>query len=239
MMRSRSQVYRYIPPLIMVAIGVVLLWRGIDPAQMQTWFLSFGSTAPIMFVAAGVVLMSICVPKTVMSITAGALFGTWWGSGLMLITGISAAMMNYVIGRWWLSDSRASKATKPVNEDELIPTIRQMAADANFGAHLLIRLSPVPTMVISYLMGACRAKIAPYAWAAAVAMIPQMLWVHSGTVANLAGESTTSPARWVSVAVAVVGGVLVSVLIPREVARRWEVARRLRETQPIEGAPTA
>ncbi|WP_165440510.1 TVP38/TMEM64 family protein [Rubripirellula amarantea] len=234
MMRSRSQVYRYIPPLMMVAIGTTLLCRGFELRNIHDWVDSFGATAPIVFVAVGVILMSLFVPKTVMSITAGAMFGTGWGSGLMLVTALLAAALNYMIGRLWVSGSSATdeNQSKSVPAGDIISTMRQMAADANFAGHLLLRLSPVPTMIISYTMGACHAKIVPYIVAAAVAMIPQILWVHSGTASHLIGDADASPEKWTSIALAVVGGLLVSVLIPRE------VLRRLRDSRTIEGAAT-
>ena len=103
-----------------------------------------------------------------------------------------------------------------------------MAAGAGFGLHLLVRLSPVPTMVISYAMGACRARQLPYLFAAAVAVIPQILWVHSGTAATLASDSSTTTAQWVSIALAITGGLLVAVIVPRE------ALKRIRENHPSE-----
>ena len=188
---------------------------GLDAAEFKRWLDSFGVLAAPLFVIIGVVLMSICVPKTMMSVLAGALFGTAWGSGLMVITAIIAAMSNYVIGRVFMGNAIQEREHR-----EIVRTIIKMAAESNFGEHLLIRLSPVPTMIVSYLMGACRARLAPYTWAVVVAMLPQILWVHSGTAATLAGNGTTTTARLVSIVIAFLVAVVLSLWIPQQALKR-------------------
>ncbi|KAA1260802.1 SNARE associated Golgi protein [Rubripirellula obstinata] len=191
-----------------------------DFAELRHWLERSGPFAPIFFVCFGVILMSACVPKTVMSISAGALFGTWLGSGLMLVSAVTAALLNYHIGRWWMHRSPGENKDVATDQESIVRSMTEMAAEAGFASHLLVRLSPVPTMVISYAMGSCRARQKPYLAAAAVAVIPQILWVHSGTAAALASDSSTTVAQWISIAIAIVGGILVSVIVPKQAMRR-------------------
>lgn len=165
--------------------------------------------------------MSVCIPKTFMSISAGALFGTWFGSGVMLILAVTAALLNYHIGRWLIHQPLAKNDEQDItNAQFVVRSMAEMAADAGFKSHLLVRLTPVPTMVISYAMGSCRARQKPYLAAAAFAVIPQILWVHSGTAAVLSNDTNATAAQWISIMIAILGGTLVAILVPREAMRR-------------------
>jgi uncharacterized membrane protein YdjX (TVP38/TMEM64 family) len=231
-MFSRPKVYRILLPAMLLGMLAVLVHSQSDMAGLRTWLDSSGPLAPILFISIGILLMSAFVPKTVMSIMAGALFGTGLGSGLMLVVAVVAALVNYHIGRWWMkrpdpqmSDQQTADPAGPESQslskqDLVVQSISRMAAEAGFGAHLLVRLLPVPTTVISYGMGAAQARLRPYLIAAAVAVIPQTLWVHSGTAATLVGETSTTTAQWVSIAMAIVGGLLIAVIIPQRVLRQ-------------------
>lgn len=205
-----------------------MAWFGFDSREFRDWLVSYQSLTPLVFVIAAVGLMSICLPKTIMSITAGALFGTGLGSVLLLTAAVTAAVINYVIGRW-LSGSTSSKSTMHQLQQsqsdrtatrQIVDTISKLAEEAGFRFHLLVRLSPIPTMVISYAMGFYHARFFPYVAAAAVAVIPQVLWIHSGTIAGLSQSDTPVLTQWVSPIIATLAAVLVSVLIPREVMKK-------------------
>ena len=159
-MLSRPQVYRILLSVLLLGMLALSVHSIGDITQLKDWLDSKGSLAPILFVLLGIVLMSALVPKTVMSITAGVLFGTYLGSGLMLIVAVTAAWVNYQIGHWWLKPSpeQTGLTSNLTTQGSFLQTIRQMAAEAGFFSHLLVRLSPVPTMAISYLMGACGAR---------------------------------------------------------------------------------
>ncbi len=245
---------RFLVPFALVCLGVTGIWLGFDIAQLREWLGSLGTGAPIIFVLISILLMSTFVPKTAVSVTAGALFGTALGTGLMVIIAVTAAAMNYAIGRWWLHDSirqSLSEAREVLPEEpgalpnepadsledhdayrEAHPptssrkkwawVIAGMAADAGFSLHLLIRLSPVPTMLISYSMGALNCRIRPYLWASAVAIIPQSAWVHAGSVATTLHDPDASALRFISVALSVLVAILVSVIVPREAFKRLQ-----------------
>lgn len=207
-----------LPVLLVVAAAAVYQFAP-EPDASAEYVRRAGPLGPVVFIVAGTVMMSLMTPKTLVSLAAGGLFGTLIGSGVMMVTASLAATLNYTIGRWWLADSAKRRIDRIVREDrsgrgEIIGVIRSMAHDAGFGLHLLLRLTPVPTFVISYLMGACRARFAPFLSAAMVAVIPQLLWVHSGSAAGLIGEPDASGLKWFSIAIAVAGAVMISVIVP-------------------------
>ncbi len=210
-------------PTLLLCCGGLLIYRGLDIRDLQAWLVGqAGSWAPIAFILAGILSMTVFVPKTVVSITAGALFGTPLGSLLMLVVAVSAAALNFSIARWWLFDSISRK----LNENEQhggatwMRAVRDLAADAGFHFQLLVRLTPIPTTLISYTMGASGSKLRPFLLAAAAAVIPQMLWVHGGTAATIIDDPGASGLRWVSIIVSVLAAIAMGVIVPREAMKR-------------------
>ncbi len=166
--------------------------------------------------------MSMLLPKTAISLAAGALFGTLLGSFLMLLIAVTAAVLNFAIGRWWLHDAILARLQR-ASETGAVPwagAVRDLAADAGLGFHLLIRLTPIPTMLISYAMGAAGAKLLPFAGAAALAVIPQMLWVHSGTLMSVSSDGQLGEARWISGIITLIAAIGISCVVPRAAMRR-------------------
>lgn len=213
---------RFVVPALLLCCAGLLIYFGLDIRDLQTWIGQAGPWATIVFVVAGVLSMTVLVPKTAVSITAGALFGLWIGSLAMLVIAVSAAAFNYSIARWWLFDSISRKLgeTEKRGGARWMRATRDLAAEGGFRFHLLVRLAPIPTTLISYTMGASGSKLRPFLLAAAVAVIPQMLWVYGGTAATLIDEPSVSGLRWVSIVVSVFAAIAIGFLVPREAMKR-------------------
>lgn len=226
---DQAKSFRFLLPLLLVGCGMALLASDLDTGDLQDWLRWAGPWAPAAFIFAGVALMSILVPKTVVSIAAGALFGTSLGVALMLIVAVAAALLNYAIGRWWLHGAIDQKLCAAAQRDdaEWVRAVRDTARDAEFGFHFLMRLSPLPTTLISYAMGASGSRLQPFLLAAAVAVIPQSLWVHSGTAASMLTGQNASALQWASIVVACTAAVAISIVVPRVAIRRIESTRQL------------
>lgn len=214
-------------PASLVVTGLLLLCVGMDADAVTSWLHDFGNAAPLVFVVIGVVFMSILVPKTFVSIAAGALFGTGMGTALMLVTAVTAAIINYAIGRWWLGGSVSTWLQRDDSDprQELIRMGGLVTKDAGWFVHLLFRLTPVPTMVISYLMGACHARVIPFVAAAAIAIIPQSLWVHGGTAVRLVDDADAGRLHWAGVAISIIAAIAIGVLVPRLAIARLQSER--------------
>ena len=169
--------------LTIVGVSVYALLSGLAPDQLTGPLQSTGNWSAILFVFLGTVLISVFVPKTAVSVSAGALFGTTIGIVLMTIVAILAALLNYVIGRWLLQETMERRLKKQSKYSGGTKMVVELAAEAGYVTHTLIRLSPIPTMVIGYGMGALRAKLRPYLVGAFAAMIAQSMWIHVGATA--------------------------------------------------------
>ncbi|KAA5542751.1 VTT domain-containing protein [Roseiconus nitratireducens] len=218
-------------PAALVTVGLIFYLLGFRLGGLSERLETTGDWAPFFFWLAGVAAMSLMMPKTMVSLTAGALFGTVLGCPLMLLTAVTAASLNYAIGRVYLAgnpDPPTSSAAMELLPDQSLLSWRQaisrLARDAGFGLHLLARLSPLPTTVISYSMGAARARFLPYLAAATVAVFPQFLYIHAASLATSPGGSDRY--RWASSAVSLTLAAIVSVTLPQIALRRLNEIRR-------------
>jgi uncharacterized membrane protein YdjX (TVP38/TMEM64 family) len=160
------------------------------------------------------------------SFTAGALFGTGTGCLLMLFIAVSAAAINYAIGRWWLQ-ATIDRVLKTRRRATWSRAVRDVAADSGYGFHFLLRLTPLPTALISYAMGASGSRFAPFIVGAAGSVLPQSLWVHGGTVVSTAGDTSAAPLRWVGIMLSVAAAVAIAILVPPLAVRRIESMNKL------------
>lgn len=204
--------------VLSLAAGLILLSAvaaafRLDADLVRARLDQAGPLAPLAFIILATGLMSLCIPKTIVSLSAGAVFGTAVGSLVLLAVATLAAALNYAIGYGWIG--RAS--IRPLRAvDTRSGAVISVATDAGWLIHLLIRLSPLPTMLVSYSMGAIGARFRPYMLAAALAVIPQILWVHSGSEAVRAADAVDSTARWINLCLSLTFAVLVTIVIARQ-----------------------
>jgi len=213
-------------PVLAACVGVGWFATVADVDLVSDLVELAGIAAPVWFVILGTFLLCLFVPKTFLSLAAGGLFGFATGSLVLILTALASAWVNYHLGRWSLRRNDSQRLPLLVNE------IGRMAGDAGLGFHLMARLMPVPTTVISYAMGAARARWLPYLGGTLLGALPQLLWVYCGTAARevqqLSERQEVSAARAVAYAISLTAAVLMSIVVPGQVLRRWRatVARR-------------
>ena len=228
---------RWAVALLLVVVAIGIFASGVRPESFALWIDSLGLErsgfgARITFFFIALILVSAVLPKTVVSLSAGALFGTYTGGVLITLISVVAAILNYAIGRWWFRDSIASRMdeTQKGHSPAWMTAIHGMSAEAGYGAHLLLRFASIPSMLLNYFMGAVGARIAPFMTAAVIGILPQLLWVHSGAIASVANDQI-STSRWASTLLSLVAAIIVTVLLPRE------ILKRIRAQQACEKSP--
>ena len=167
------------------------------------------NVSPGWFFVAAVVAMSTMVPKTAISTLCGTLYSTPVGCLMITLVATTAATLNYGIGRFVY----AIPSTPGTRWHGVATTLRR----GGWAMHFAVRLSPIPTMIISYLCGSLRCRVGPYLVAAVVASIPQWLWVAAaGAGVSAAAEGTWM--RWTMALIAILAAVGVSAWIARSAA---------------------
>ena len=215
---------RSLVPLALLACGAGLVASGFHFSDLRDELAHYGEWTPLLFVLCGVSAMTVWVPKTAVSLSAGAIFGTFFGGFLMLFVAVAAAILNYSLARWWLHIAICTR----LNREQQNPSrnrlrdIRNLAAEAGFLFHLMVRLSPIPTTLISYTMGASGSRLWPFLSAAAVAVLPQLLWVQSGSSAAVIADGSASTGHWMAVLTSVAAAVLTSIIVPTMALRQMK-----------------
>jgi uncharacterized membrane protein YdjX (TVP38/TMEM64 family) len=214
---SKNISLRFLVPLALITCGLSLVMTGFQFSDLRNELARHGEWTPVLFMLCGVAAMTVLVPKTAVSLSAGAIFGTLTGGVLMLFIAVTAASLNYCIARWWLHEAICTKLAREQRNptSNRLHTIRNLAADAGFLFHLMVRLTPIPTTLISYTMGASGSRMGPFLSAAAVAVVPQLLWVQSGASAAIIADGSAATIHWVAVITSVAAAILTSILVPK------------------------
>ncbi len=207
--------------------GILLLlllsfWFGAHIESLREMIVSSGWLAPVIYLAIGVIALTLLIPKTIVSLLAGAIFGTWLGVLLMLVIAVLAAAINYSIGRWWFR-AAVNNLAQHRDRTNWLPILRLTANEASMRLHVLIRLTPIPTAFISYAMGASGCQLRPFLAGTALAVIPQSLWVHAGTAYQAMDQTSTNHAELLSLGTSVAAAITLSVWLPRIAKSKLQV----------------
>ena len=222
--------FRFLVPLTLLTCGLSLMMSGLQFSDLRNQWARHGEWTPALFMLCGVAAMTVLVPKTAVSLSAGAIFGTLTGGVLMLFIAVIAATLNYCIARWWLHKAISAKLAREQQNPSFhrLHAVRSLAADAGFVFHLMVRLTPIPTTIISYTMGASGSRLLPFLLAAAVAVGPQLLWVQSGASAAIVADGSASTIHWISVITSFAAAILTSILVPKMALQQTKLAKQPR-----------
>lgn len=175
-------------------------------------------TSPLLFVLAGTMALVLLVPKTPVSILCGALYGWSLGTALMMAVAFSAATINYCLG-FYLFRSALETLTISSRYKSWVPVLRQTTKVADLKMHVLIRLTPIPTSMISYVMGASGCKLKPFLIGSCLAVIPQSLWINVGANLNKLTSSQMNVFKIGSFFISLLCAVAVSIWITRRISQ--------------------
>ena len=197
---------------------VLLLLSGIKIESTQKILSLSNRTAPILFVLIGSLALTLLVPKTPVSVFSGAVFGWKLGTALMLAVALIAAVVNYYLGSYFFRSTVIHAASS--NKYKLwLPVLRLAAETANTKSHFLVRLTPIPTAFISYIMGAMGSRIRPFLMGTALAVLPQSLWVNVGANSEIMDSGTINTMKLFSLCVSIGAAILASTWISRRVRK--------------------
>ena len=155
------------------------------------WVAAQGIWAPVLFVLVYAGAAVAFVPGSLLTLSAGAVFGVAKGVALVSLGSTLAAAISFLLGRFvlrgWIEKKLAHKpAFKAIDE---------AVAREGWKMVLLLRLSPVfPFTLLNYGLGLTRIGFWPAVLASWVGMLPgTILYVYLGSIAQVAtGETTTA-----------------------------------------------
>ena len=194
-------------------------------AEYEAW-------GPVLFIGLYVLAALVMAPAIVLTLTAGAVFGVWWGStlvfvgaslGAITVYGVSVRLSELRFLRWLDRHPRAA-------------AVREAVAGHGPWLQFLLRLSPVvPFTWLNYALGLSRVPFHDYL-VALVGMIPAILMYTyygkvAGDVASLAAgiAPVQGPAYYAMLVVGLVTTAAATVTIARAARQAMD---RQRARQP-------
>ena len=146
--------------VLLVAAGTVVAIRyfaagSFQPAELNA-VIGANKLAPLIFVAVTVVASLVFVPRTVLAVAAGLLFGLWWGLLWTMLGSAISAVLGFLLARY-VNNGLVDAATLP----RLAPVLKA-AEQGGWRIVALIRLLPLPHAAVNYALGLTRLKLAAY-----------------------------------------------------------------------------
>lgn len=191
----------------MIAVVLLLIWisfrfdLGERLGEVRHWIDAQGSAAPAIFVAIYVVATIFAVPAVALTVSAGALFGTFWGVVLVSIASTTGAALAFLIGRYLARD----KVARWAQGHERFQRLDRMTERHGWIVVLLTRLVPLfPFNLLNYGFGLTRVRFGTYVLWSWIGMLPATVVYVAGADAiagSLDGEIDWVPVLLLLVAV--------------------------------------
>ena len=202
-------------------VAMVVAARHFDAAPLREllrWISGLGSTAPLVFVPSYVVACVLFIPGSILTLSAGFLFGVVRGSIYVSVAATLGATVAFLIGRYaarqWVA-ARLASYPKFKAVDEAV-------AHEGWKIVALTRLSPLfPFNLLNYAFGLTNVRVRDYVVASWAGTLPgTIVYVYLGSLAAdltraATGESQHSLAEWALYALGLLATIAVAVYVTR------------------------
>ena len=170
---------------LVALVSVLAFWDIPHPTDVRRWATELGPIFPILFIAAYILITQFPIPRTLLTLTSGFLFGPWVGIAVaMTATTISAAVSLTLvrkIGGAWFEPHLNHPAIAGVND--------RLTRRGWLAVGSLRMIAAVPFSVLNYACGLTSIRLLPFTLATAVGSLP-------GTAAVvLLGDALTGELR--------------------------------------------
>jgi uncharacterized membrane protein YdjX (TVP38/TMEM64 family) len=200
--------------LLLAAIAAGVLFRdSLHSAWLVDVVEDYPAVMPLAFVVVHVCASLIFVPRSVMAVVAGAVFGIGWGALWSISGAMAGALAGFGIARFVNADLVSVERVPGIG-----PLV-QRAAAGGWRLVMISRLIPVlPHALVNYVYGLSRLTVGQYALGSFLGMLPQTMAFaqlgHAGAAA-LTGQVWLRSLLWAALLLAG------SFLLPRFLPRRW------------------
>ncbi len=199
---------------ILVAIAVALVFRArAHPGFFADIVVAYPAVMPLIFVLLHIGASLVFVPRGVMAIAAGALFGAAWGGVWSLAGAMAGAMSGFGLARY------VNAGLLHVDDIPRFGALIRRAEHGGWRLVMVTRLLPVlPHALVNYVYGLTRVSAGDYALGSILGFLPQTIaFVQLGD----AGAAAASGGAWVHTLLWAAALVGVSLVLPRLLPQRW------------------
>jgi uncharacterized membrane protein YdjX (TVP38/TMEM64 family) len=199
--------------LLLAGFGVTLLLvPHPDPGDLPRLAHSLGGYAPVAAVVGGALLLVALVPRTFVTLAAGAIFGPVQGAAYALGAALLAAAIGFAVGRLLGRQFVAERVRGRLSR------LDGWFARQSVVGVMTVRLLPIAGFgLVSYGYGTTGARLLPYLVGSVLASIPSAF----GYAAIGAAVSDPGSINWFAAAPAGLGLVATAIILTR-----WRLAHR-------------
>lgn len=199
--------------LVAVLAGIALLAthrQALDPRAIEAAVARYPA-APLAFLAVQLVASLIFLPRTVLAVVAGALFGPWWGTVWAAIGSVLGALVGFLLARY------VNSGLVDLENTPRLGPILLRAERGGWRAVAALRLIPiVPHSLANYALGLTRLDIGSYAVGSFLGQLPMTI---AAVQLGAAGEDAlTGRADWLLPTTIGAAALALSFILPRLVA---------------------
>ncbi|MEU3143073.1 MULTISPECIES: TVP38/TMEM64 family protein [unclassified Streptomyces] len=181
--------------VLVALVGALGFWVTLGGGdllrEVRQWVDSLGIWGPVVFALCYALAVTALLPGSVLTASAGALFGLTVGAGAVLVGATAGAALSFGLARWLGRPVVARYAGSG-----RLARLDAYLTRRGFAAVLVLRLVPLfPFSVINYGAGVAGVRFSSYVSATALGIIPGTL-VYTGLGGSL-GEPA-SPVLWIA-----------------------------------------
>jgi uncharacterized membrane protein YdjX (TVP38/TMEM64 family) len=198
----------------LIAIAAVAAWRwraALNPIAITNAIRSYPA-APLAFIATHIAASLVFVPRTLLALVAGLLFGTGWGIVWAELGSVAGAAAGFLLVRYVSSGLINFERTWRVK------SVLERVEGGGWRAVALLRLIPImPHSFANYGLGLTRLPLGAYAFGSLIGQLPLTIaYVELGA----AGERLMLGVGWVEPTLLGLAALSLSFLFPAYFRRR-------------------
>ncbi len=213
----------------LVALGIVGAWRWrqlFDPLTLTGW-IAGNPAAPLIFLALHIAGSLFFVPRTLLAVGAGLVFGMWWGVVWAALGSVAGALAGFLLARYvhagfagpdWLARRAGSGR---------LAALMARVENGGWRVVAMVRLVPIiPHSLTNYALGLTRVGLGAVALGSLLGQLP--LTVAYADLGAAGGRALRGGGDWRHDVLwpSLIGltALLLSLLIPAVARRRQRVA---------------
>lgn len=202
----------FVLALLAAGIAAAWHWRGnLDPGAISL-AIGHSPVAPLAYLAAHVLASLVFVPRTLLAVAAGLLFGVWTGLLWAAIGSVAGAAAGFLVARYLASGSALSDSGR------FAPQLDRVAR-GGWRMVAILRLVPVvPHSLANYGLGLTPIPLGPYAFGSLLGQLPMTVaYVELGAAG---GRLMLGHAHWIEPTLIGLFALALSLAIPLIARRR-------------------
>ncbi len=217
--------------VLLLAAGIIAAWRWrrlFDPLAL-TGLIGGNSLAPLAFHAMHIDGSLCFVPRTLLALGAGLVFGMWWGILWAALGSLAGAVAGFLVARYLRSGfiDRAEPAR--------LAALLARAEHGGWRMVAVLRLVPlIPHSLTNYALGLTRVRLGAYAVGSLLGQLPMTIaYADLGAAGGqvlLGGADWRYQVLWPSLIG--LAALILSLLIPVVARRRLRQAASIPEAVP-------